>query len=320
LKELDAYINGLPEKTLTILAGTNSSGKSSVCINFAKGAIEDGKKVFYWPGEQDLDQIKNWSDLVFSKDNELEKAVSKKTGNEYSKVKPDQLKSVRNRYRDDFYAFDREEFENTSAMLCGVTDYFQMVDIAVRRYGCKLIILDNLTALATNEEVLTGADYFQTQAKVVMMCKALAKKHKVSFVVCAHTKKKVYGSSGDTADDIEGLKRILNLADTVLFIRRYKKEEQREELVGVDTSIEVQKNRGGSKQWDKFLYEFVIKNKTLKPISTYEEAYQEALDVTPEYIPKITSITPPTTQKDVEDDVNDFYFPSSNNIKNSVFG
>src|SRR5207237_6546193 len=115
----------------------------------------------------------------------------------------------------------------------------------------------------------------------LMMCKALAKKYKVHFIVCAHTKKKAYGTAGDSADDIEGLKRLLNLADTVLFVRRYKKEEQREELFGVDTSIEVQKSRTTSRQWDKFLYKFITKNKTLASIGSYDEAMTEMADVVP---------------------------------------
>lgn len=113
--------------------------------------------------------------------------------------------------------------------MCGVDEFFQMTEIAIRREGCQVVILDNSTALATNEEILTGADYFRMQAQIVTRCKNMAKSFGVHFIVCVHTRKSPSGKDAPMTadrDNIEGLKRLVNLADYVLHVRRVFADKQ----------------------------------------------------------------------------------------------
>lgn len=53
---------------------------------------------------------------------------------------------------------------------------------------------------------------------------------------------------------------------------------------------------------------------------TYVKAVAEFEDVAASYTPKQSIVTPPAQVKYTDDEIADFYYPPSNNIKNSVFG
>lgn len=286
--EFDRITAGIMPKRYTCLAGDTSAGKTTITLNICKAIVNDGKKVFYWAGEQDLDEIQNWVDLMFSDSNDREIRKAKRTGSEYSLIRDDAKPGIRSKYHDPFFAFDRPGFEDSTGTVCGLEEFFRMAETAIRRHGCEVLILDNLTALATNEEILNNSDYYQTQAKAVMRCKQMAKQYAVHFIVCAHTRKSPASKDKIVADrdNVEGLKRLINLADLVLHVKRLDDEQKKEEYTGVDTVIEIQKNRITGLEGGQILLKLDRHSKTFFEIETYAQAMIEHLDVEAGYVPQ----------------------------------
>ena len=96
-------------------------------------------------------------------------------------------------------------------------------------------------------------EYYQAQIRAIKYAKYFAEEWGVHFAVCAHTRK---GDGGMNPDDIEGFKQILSQVDYVFRIKKLDEEEKVEEFSGVDTYIEIQKNRHFGSVKDKVMLVF----------------------------------------------------------------
>ena len=113
-------------------------------------------------------------------------------------------------YRDKFYLFDNNEiFEANQS-----ESILKVFTMAVRRYGCKLFLADNLmTALSDSEEET------KAQGKFANALKTFATRYHVHVLLVAHPRKVKLGEKLGQ-DDIGGSSATIRLADSAIVVER----------------------------------------------------------------------------------------------------
>ena len=146
---LDELIGGLAEGAMTVFTGKPGQGKSTLAGQLLLAAIEQGYSVCAYSGELTRERFQEWINL--------QAAGSEYIGLKYDAVRDRQIPCVSypvqerlmDYYRDRFYLFDNNEvFEANQS-----ESILKVFTMAVRRYGCKLFLADNLmTALSDSDE------------------------------------------------------------------------------------------------------------------------------------------------------------------------
>lgn len=288
IPKLDATTDGLGRGQASVWAADTGSGKSNLMANVVRAAVKDNIKVFFWPGEQPAGDIANWLDLIVAGPDAVERKIKERSGAIEYYVKAKYLKAVRSFYDERVYCFDRESYrdeilknvkpvdrrkqtftQKIDNSVCTINNFFDMAETAVKRHGCRLIVLDNLMQLALNSYNGDMREYYQAQIRAVKYAKYFAEEWGVHFAICAHTRK---GDGGTNRDDIEGFKQVLSQVDYVFRLKRLDEEEKIEEFTNVDAYIEIQKNRHFGSVKDKIMLNFDRPSKRF-----YECGYEDLL-------------------------------------------
>lgn len=113
-------------------------------------------------------------------------------------------------YRDRFYLFDNNEiFEANQS-----ESILRVFTMAVRRYGCKLFLADNLmTALSDSDEET------KAQGKFANALKKFATRYHVHVLLVAHPRKVKTGEKLGQ-DDIGGSSATIRLADSAIVVEK----------------------------------------------------------------------------------------------------
>lgn len=134
-------------------------------------------------------------------------------------------------YHDKIYIYDYN-IVNTEEE---VPTLLQTIDIAIRQYDCRFLIIDNLmTAMIDDLE----SDQYRQQTKFVNGLVNMAKKYNVIILLIAHPRK--HQGTLFNNDDVAGTANITNLADVVL---RYNRSDKPEEKMTSERVLTVLKNR-----------------------------------------------------------------------------
>lgn len=207
---LDEMIGGLTEGGMTVFTGKPGQGKSTLTGQLLLNAIEQGYSVCAYSGELTKEKFQEWINL--------QAAGSKYIGLKYDTVRGVQVPyvpvNVQERllefYRDRFFLFDNQEIMETNQSE-SILKVFQM---AVRRYGCKLFLADNLmTALSDSEEET------KAQSRFANALKKFATRYHVHVILVAHPRKvKVGDTLGQ--DDIGGSSATIRLADSAIVVEK----------------------------------------------------------------------------------------------------
>ena len=207
---LDEALGGLIEGGMTVLSGKPGDGKSTVAGLFLLNAIEQGHSVCAYSGELTKERYQEWTNLQLA-------------GSEYIGLKHDPVKDkqvpylsygVQQRlidyYRDKYFLFDNHSIFDTNQSEA----ILQVFTSAVRRYGCKLFLVDNLmTALSDTDEEN------KAQGRLANMLKRFANQYGVHVLLVAHPRKTKFGESL-RQDDIGGNSATIRLADSAIVVER----------------------------------------------------------------------------------------------------
>ena len=201
---LDELIGGLAEGAMTVFTGKPGQGKSTLAGQLLLAAIEQGYSVCAYSGELTKERFQEWINL--------QAAGSEYIGLKYDAVRGKQIPcvsySVQERlmdyYRDRFYLFDNNEvFEANQS-----DSILRVFTMAVRRYGCKLFLADNLmTALSDSDEET------KAQSRFANALKKFATRYHVHVLLVAHPRKVKAGEKLGQ-DDIGGSSATIRLADS----------------------------------------------------------------------------------------------------------
>lgn len=228
---LDKILNGFYLGTLVILTGPRGEGKSTMGSQFGTFAVKAGYSVFFYSGELEGFMFRDWIERQIAGPNNINRMVDGSNGYVSYSVDGSRIREIETWYQGKIELFDNEAtLEDESITI------LQMVDAAVKQYGCQMIVIDNLMTAIDDD---MSSDLYRQQTAFVRELAKKAKMYNVVILLVAHPRKR-NGEYIDN-DDVMGSSNITNLADVVL---SYSKE--RGEGIPDDTPdrrLRVLKNR-----------------------------------------------------------------------------
>lgn len=235
--ELDRFIIGLYDSEVSLLSGSNSSGKSSWLNTLLLNVVNQGEKCALWSGELRSDILKSWLQMVAAGKNHLRLSqygdgkyyVPNTVGEKIDKW----LDGKFFLYNND-YGCQWEQIFHDMKELSGI--------------GVKVFALDNLFSM--NIDLLEG-DKNNQQKSVILQLKDFAKKEQVHIILVVHPRKV---TTFLRKNDISGTSDLTNAADNVFIIHRVNRDFFRtgaeffgqseiQKFQGYGNVIEVAKNR-----------------------------------------------------------------------------
>lgn len=201
--ELDKRIGGLHMSEVTILSGSNSSGKSSWINSLLLNILEQGYKLALWSGELRADILKTWIQMPAAGAHNL--LPSKYEEGRY--YVPDNVGARIDEWFDGkFYLYNNEYGTQIEQIL-------HDMDILLK-VGVKVFILDNLMSMDIN---LLEGDKNDKQKNAILQIKDFAMTNQVHILLVAHPRKAM---AFLRKTDISGTSDISNAVDNVFIMHR----------------------------------------------------------------------------------------------------
>lgn len=201
--ELDRKIGGLFMSEVTILSGSNSSGKSSWLNSLLLNIIQQGYKLALWSGELRADILKTWIQMVAAGADNMRPSKYEE-GRYYV---PDNIGRRIDEWLDGkFFLYNNEYGTKAEQIL-------HDMEILLKG-GIKVFILDNLMSLDVN---LFDGDKNNKQKELILKIKDFAMKNMVHIILVAHPRKSM---AFLRKTDISGTADITNAVDNVFIIHR----------------------------------------------------------------------------------------------------
>ena len=202
-KELDKRIVGLTMSEVTLISGSNSSGKSSWINNLILNVIQQKKKVALWSGELRPDVLKTWIQMC---------AAGKKylVPNRFKEGKYDvrqDIAPIIDSWMDGKFFLYNNEYTNKWEQIFHDMEELVKVDV-------KLFILDNLFSLDID---LFDGDKNNKQKELILQICRFAKEKNIHIILVAHPRKVI---SFLRKTDISGTSDLTNAVDNVFICHR----------------------------------------------------------------------------------------------------
>lgn len=235
--ELDRNIVGLNMSEVTLLSGSNSSGKSSWLNTLILNIINQGVGCALWSGELRPDILKTWIQMVAAGKSNLR--LSNYGDGKY--YVPNAIAEKIDEWLDGKFFLYNNEYGNTWEQI-----FHDMNELL--KANVKVFALDNLFSL--NIDLLDG-DKNNKQKELILQIKDFAKKNQVHIILVAHPRKVM---SFLRKNDISGSSDLTNAVDDVFIIHRVNNdffragaeffgESEINHYRGFGNVIEVAKNR-----------------------------------------------------------------------------
>lgn len=235
--ELDRAIVGLNMSEVTLLSGSNSSGKSAWLNTLLLNVVNQGVKAALWSGELRADILKAWIQMVAAGKRNLRPSLYN-NGKYYV---PDNIGKLIDQWLDDKLFIYNNEYGCAWEQI--FNDMQAMVDA-----GVKFFALDNLFSL--DIDILEG-DRNNKQKTLILQIKEFAKKKQIHILLVAHPRKTM---TFLRKNDISGSSDLTNAVDDIFIIHRVNNDFFRagaeyfgqsviQRYQGYGNCIEVCKNR-----------------------------------------------------------------------------
>lgn len=215
IKPLDNELLKIFYGTLTILSGRPGSGKTSIIDQTIARTIDAGNPVFLFSKEMPERMSANWFNTIIAGRRNLEKKLTA-DGRSYYVVPFDIQKKMQSFYKKKLLIYKDDEPNDVESVM-------KSAEECVRKYGAKLIVLDNLMMLdlQCNEN-----DKNTAQTNLINKLIKFAGKFNVAVVLIAHPRKTADANSDIEMYDISGSSNIINLAMRSIGLRRVSKREK----------------------------------------------------------------------------------------------
>ena len=201
--ELDKNIIGLYMSEVTILSGSNASGKSSWLNTLLLNIIQQGGKAALWSGELRPDILKTWIQMVAAGKSNLR--LSNYGDGKY--YVPNAIADKIDEWLDGKFFLYNNEYGNSWQQI------FHDMELLLKA-GVKVFALDNLFSL--DIDILDG-DKNNKQKELILQIKDFAKKNLVHIILVAHPRKV---TSFLRKNDISGTSDLQNAVDKIFIIHR----------------------------------------------------------------------------------------------------
>ena len=233
---LDNSIQGLYLGEVTILSGSNSSGKSSWLNNLILNVIDQGYKVALWSGELPPSILKNWIQMCAAGKEYLRK--SSRSDKYYV---PNNVAQKIDQWTDGKFFLYNNEYSNKWEQI--FNDMNELIKL-----GVKLFCLDNLFSL--DIDIFDG-DKNNKQKELILQICNFVKEKQAHIILVSHPRK---STSFLRKTDISGTSDITNAASNVFICHRVNNDFIKlggeffgqgkiQEYTSFGNVIEVAKNR-----------------------------------------------------------------------------
>lgn len=215
IKPLDNELLKIFYGTLTILSGRPGSGKTSIIDQTIAMTIDSGKPVFLFSKEMPERMSANWfNTIIAGRRNMVERTT--KDGRKYYIVPESTQKKMQSFYENKLLIYRDDEPNDVDSVM-------KSAEECVRKFGCKLIVLDNLMMIDLH---CAESDKNTAQTNLINALIKFAAKFNVAVVLIAHPRKTQDTNSDIEMYDISGTSNIINLAMRSIGLRRVSKKEK----------------------------------------------------------------------------------------------
>ena len=213
LPNLDRYLMKLFYGTLNIVTGINGSGKSSFLNQVICQCLDRDENAYLFSGELPNFQAKNWLNFIFAGQRNVKECQY--NDSIFYKVTPEAKRAISEFYRGRLYI--RQDGESNKS-----ADLLKSMEDSVRKYGTKLLILDNLTAinLESNDN-----NKYDKQADFIMDLIAFAVKFNVVVILVVHPHK-IDMMRRLSKMDVQGISAIIDLAHRIISLYRVQESDR----------------------------------------------------------------------------------------------
>lgn len=201
--ELDRQILGLFMSEVTILSGSNASGKSSWLNTLLLNIIQQGYKAALWSGELPDYILKAWLQMVAAGKGNM-KPSQYNDGKYYV---PNGVSQRIDEWMDGKLFLYNNEYGTKWQQI------FNDMELLLK-VGVKVFVLDNLFSL--DIDILEG-DKNNKQKELILQIKEFAKKNMVHIILVAHPRKTI---AFLRKNDISGTSDLQNAVDKIFIIHR----------------------------------------------------------------------------------------------------
>lgn len=215
IKPLDRELLKIFFGTLTILSGRPGSGKTSIIDQTIARTIDKNMPVFLFSKEMPERMSANWFNTIIAGRRNMEERETK-DGRKYYVVPFAMQKKMQSFYSKKLLIYKDDEPNDVDSVL-------KSAEECVRKYGAKLIVLDNLMMLDLH---CAESDKNTAQTNLVNALIKFASKYNVAVVLIAHPRKTQDTNSDIEMYDISGSSNIINLAMRSIGLRRVSKKER----------------------------------------------------------------------------------------------
>lgn len=215
IKPLDRELLKIFYGTLTILSGRPGSGKTSIIDQTIARTIDNNLPVFLFSKEMPERMSANWFNTIIAGRRNMEEKTTK-DGRKYYIVPFATQKKMQSYYKKKLLIYKDDEPNDVESVL-------KSAEECVRKYGAKLIVLDNLMMLDLQ---CTESDKNTAQTNLVNTLIKFSSKFNVATVLVAHPRKMQDTNSDIEMYDISGSSNIINLAMRSIGLRRVSKKEK----------------------------------------------------------------------------------------------
>lgn len=215
IKPLDDELLKIFYGTLTVLSGRPGSGKTSIIDQTIARTIDDGSPVFLFSKEMPERMSANWFNTIIAGRRNMVERTSRDNRKYY--IVPQVIqKKMQAHYNKKLFIYRDDEPNDVDSVL-------KSAEECVRKFGCKLIVLDNLMMIDLN---CSESDKNTAQTNLINALIKFAAKFNVAVVLIAHPRKTQDTNSDIEMYDISGTSNIINLAMRSIGLRRVSKKEK----------------------------------------------------------------------------------------------
>lgn len=215
IKPLDDELLKIFYGTLTVLSGRPGSGKTSIIDQTIARTIDEGKSVFLFSKEMPERMSANWFNTIIAGRRNMEERKNR-SDKKYFVIPQSIQKKMQSFYNKKLFIYRDDEPNDVESVM-------KSAEECVRKFGCKLIVLDNLMMLDLN---CAESDKNTAQTNLINALIKFAAKFNVAVVLIAHPRKTQDSNTDIEMYDISGTSNIINLAMRSIGLRRVSKKEK----------------------------------------------------------------------------------------------
>lgn len=224
---LDKEIGGFLMGELSVWTGKRAHGKSTLLGQLLIESVDQDMPVCAYSGELRADRFQYWINLQAAGTGNISRYYDTVRGKEVFYVEREKLEKILNWYKRKFFLYDNNIADNNAEE----TSILKVFEYAVKRYDCKVFLVDNL--MTARYDTINDYDYYRAQSNFVGELVSFAKRYNVHVHLVAHPRK-TQGSLEN--EDVSGSGDITNRADNVFSVERVQEAD-------FDVLLRILKNR-----------------------------------------------------------------------------